>query len=241
MKIGILEAGDIIPGASPHAEYGPMFHEFLTSVDPEIETQAWAIYKGVFPDSPQDADGWLISGSKHGVYDPLDWIAPAEQFVRDCMDADVPVVGICFGHQLIAKAVGAKVQKSDKGWGTGVNSYRVDERPNWMSAADSETSVRALHQDQVLSQPPGSTVFASSEFCEFAGLYYGDKDRPKAISLQPHPEFTADYTRNILTARRGTAIPEEACDSGIASLGTPVDNELWARAIVTYLSTARAA
>lgn len=240
MKIGILEAGDIVPEASdPHAEYGPMFHDFLTAVDPSITTEAYAIYKGVFPQSPTAADGWIISGSRHGVYEDHDWIEPAEAFVRASVEARVPIVGICFGHQLIAQALGGVVEKSKKGWGTGVNRYALQSGNHFVPELG-ETSVRALHQDQVIVQPPGSTVFASSEFCEFAGLYYGPEARPDAITLQPHPEFSADYLEAVLKVRRGAAIPEDRADAGLQSLSKTVDNTHWARSIVQYFQAASA-
>jgi len=242
MKIGILEAGDILKEASdPHADYGPMFHDFLTAVDPNITTQAYAIYEGKFPKAPSDADGWLISGSKFGVYEDHDWIPVAETFIRDCVAKSIPVVGICFGHQLIAQALGGVVEKSHKGWGTGVNSYDVSEKPSWMSDAPDVTNVRALHQDQVIAQPPNSTIFARSEFCEIAGLYYGDSERPDAISLQPHPEFSHSFIETILTERAGDPIPLADVKTGLASLENSVDGSDWARAIVTYFTKARAA
>lgn len=242
MKIGILEAGDILEEASkPHADYGPMFHDFLTAVDPNITTEAFAIYEGNFPGSPSDADGWLISGSKFGVYEDHDWIPVAEDFIRDCVSQNVPVVGICFGHQLIAQALGGTVVKSDKGWGTGVNTYIVSEKPGWMADAPDVTNVLALHQDQVVTQPPNSTVFASSGFCEIAGLYYGNQERPQAISLQPHPEFSYDFVDTILRVRAGDPIPVADADKGRASLAKSVDGTDWARAIVSYFTRAHAA
>jgi len=240
MKIGILETGDVMKEASvPHADYGPMFHAFLTGVDPDITTAAYAVYDDVFPASVHDADGWLISGSKHGVYEPHPWIPKAEKFVRDCVTQSVPLVGICFGHQLIAQALGGVVVKSEKGWGLGATTYEITDKPGWMPELD-ETSIRAIHQDQVVELPPEASVFATSEFCTYAGLTYGDPERPKAISLQPHPEFSADFVRTVLEVRSGQVIPTDSAQTGIASLNQNVDNAAWARAIVRYFNENRA-
>jgi len=234
MKIGILEAGDIMKEASePYADYGPMFHAFLTAVDPEITTVGYPIYNGVFPSSAQEADGWIVSGSKHGVYEPHPWIPEAEEFVRSCVAQSVPMVGICFGHQLIAQALGGVVVKSDKGWGTGATRYEITEKLGWMPDL-AQTSIRALHQDQVIELPPDASVFATSDFCTYAGLVYGDPEQPKAISLQPHPEFSADFVQAVLDTRAGETIPQATADRGVASLSQAVDNADWARAIVRY-------
>ncbi len=238
MKIGILETGKVNPDLVPaHGPYVPMFRRFLHSADPTIEVEGWDIVDGGrIPASPHDADGWLITGSKFGVYEPLPWIEPLKDFLRETYAATVPIVGICFGHQILAEAMGGRVVKSERGWGCGVHSYRLAGSEPWMTDAQGTLKVHAMHQDQVIEKPEGARVIASSEFCEYAGLAYGDH----AFSIQPHPEFDAAYERDLINLRQGgDGIPEDIAERAIRTLENGVDNDLLAQWIVAFFRRAQ--
>src|SRR5699024_3696885 len=127
-----------------------------------------------------------ITGSRHGVYDKLPWIEGLKDFLRRARAAPVPIIGICFGHQIMAEAFGGRAEKSAKGWGIGVQEYAVHAgAPGWMAGAPARVTLHALHQDQVTAIPSDAVCLASSPFCEFAMLAYGDRDVPDAISIQP--------------------------------------------------------
>lgn len=236
MKIGILETGEVHPDLkSRHGDYPAMFERLLGAVDPELEFATVRVVAGEMPATPGQADAWLVTGSRHGVYDRLPWIEPLKAFLRDCVAARVPVVGICFGHQILAEALGGRAVKSQKGWGLGVQDYELVARPGWMEGLPERFSVSALHQDQVVALPHDATVLARSPHCEFAAVAYGDAEAPSAISLQPHPEFGPAFMDELLALRAGTAFPVEAADAARASLARPVSNEAWARLIAAYL------
>jgi GMP synthase-like glutamine amidotransferase len=127
------------------------------------------------------------------------------------------MVGICFGHQIMAEALDGHVEKSTKGWGTGLHRYSIVGREAWMDGAD-EVAVPASHQDQVVLQPPRTNVVASSEFAPLAALAW--TDRP-AISFQFHPEFLPAFAKALI-AERYDRIPDPA--AAIASLDSPNDN-----------------
>jgi GMP synthase-like glutamine amidotransferase len=241
MKIGILETGEVHPDLKErHGDYPAMFAALLGDADPDLEFATVSVVRGEMPASPGQADAWLVTGSRHGVYDDLPWIAPLKDFLRDCVARGVPVVGICFGHQILAEALGGKVVKSDRGWGLGVQDYEVTRRPSWMADLPDRFAVRALHQDQVVALPPEASVLARSGHCDYAALAYGDPERPYAISLQPHPEFDADFMDALIRLRAGTVFPLEEAEPALASLERPVQSDVWGRLIADFLRRAAA-
>lgn len=239
MKIGILETGEVADGLRErHGDYPAMFRRLLSAADPGLDFFTVRVVAGEMPGAPRDADGWLVTGSRHGVYDDLPWILPLEDFLRACVAERVPVVGICFGHQLLAEALGGRAVKSDQGWGLGVQDYEIVARPSWLTHVPDRFAARALHQDQVIELPDDATVLARSPHCAVAAVAYGDPENPDAVSLQPHPEFGADFMDALLALRAGTAFPEEEAAAARASLVRPVANEAWAELIVDYFRRA---
>ena len=235
MRIGILETGLVNPALlERHGPYAPMFERLLHSVDASIEVFTVSTVRGEEPEGTAAADGWIVTGSRHGAYEDHPWIAPLEAFLRACVADGVPVVGVCFGHQILAQALGGEVVKSEKGWGLGVQRYEAVTAPSWMTGFDGGFTGLAVHQDQVTRLPEGATVLAGSGFCPYASLAYGDTEAPAAISVQPHPEFDKAFVEGIISTRRGDGIPTGDADTALGTLDQPVDNALWARWIVEY-------
>jgi GMP synthase-like glutamine amidotransferase len=225
MKLAILETGRP-PGdlVRRFGDYPAMMTRMLGG---EFEIDTFDVAAGEFPADPSDYEAYLVTGSPAGVYDPLPWIEPLKQFLRDA--GDRKLVGICFGHQIMAEAFGGHVEKSDKGRGIGLQHYEIDRVEPWMDEMAS-IDVPASHQDQVVAQPPHTKVIASSPFTPFAALAW--TDRP-AISVQFHPEFDPDYAKALIEARR-EKMPD--ADRAIASLDRPNDNARiadWIRRFLT--------
>ncbi|ODA66745.1 GMP synthase [glutamine-hydrolyzing] [Methyloligella halotolerans] len=220
MKIGILATGhspDEI--RDEEGDYDDLFHAFLAGKELSFET--YPVIDDIWPDSPDDADGWLITGSKHGVYEDHPWIPPLEDFIRGAYAASVPVVGICFGHQIVAQALGGKVEKFDGGWSVGATEYKLKD--------GQEARLIAWHQDQVIEPPADAEVEGSSAFCRYAVLRYGDK----ALTIQPHPEFTPKFSRALLEAR-GTTLPYDIAENAASSFDLPLDREAFSEQIADF-------
>lgn len=227
MKIGILQTGHVSARlVDENGDYPEIFARFLAGQGLVFDT--YAVCDGAFPGGPGMAEGWLITGSKFGAYEDLPWIAPLEQLIRDIFAAPRPMVGICFGHQIIAQALGGRVEKFAGGWSVGRQSYVLN----------GETfALNAWHQDQVVALPEGAEVVSSTAFCANAALVYGDR----AFSLQPHPEIDRTYIRGLLDVRAPGVVPENLRQEAIAQLEDPIDSARLADMIARFFREKRIA
>lgn len=216
MKLGILKTGAPPKDASGFGGYPDMFRRLLG--EDAYDYAVFDVEAGGLPASPTAAEAWLVTGSSAGVYDPLPWIEALKDFLRAAR-GQAPLVGVCFGHQVMAEAFGGRVIKSPKGWGVGEQTYRVLRREPWMDGAG-EIRLPGSHQDQVVEAPPGAEVIAASDFTPFGALAY--RDQP-AISIQLHPEFEPAYAIALIEARRGSRYSDAEADRAIASYGAPDD------------------
>lgn len=231
MKIGVLKTDDVREElVGEFGEYPEMFAELLRAQDPTLEFETYEVQRGHYPQDIDEVDAYLITGSKTGVYEDKPWIAPLMDFVRKLHDAKKPTIGICFGHQLIAHALGGKTRKSDKGWGVGVHSYEMQETPSWMSEPAEGFSLLVSHQDQVEELPPGAKVLASSDFCPMAMVQVDDH----MLTFQAHPEFTKLYSNSLMELRR-QAFGENVVEKGQASLQNDIHESTVAKWMLEFL------
>lgn len=226
MKIGILECGPTLPAISAvHGTYPEIFARLLAA--PGRSFAAWSVYRGAFPDSVASADAWLLTGSRHGVYDPLPFIAPLERFVRDAAAGRHPMVGICFGHQIMAQALGGTVVKSPKGWGFGRQVYDMD--------GVGPLGLNAIHQDQVTCAPTGARIIARNAFCPCAGMRYGTW----GLSIQAHPEFGRQIMADFIDIKaQDREFPTALIPAARDSLSAPLNDGQMMAMIDDFLFTA---
>ena len=214
MELAILKTGS--PPGKLADEFGDYPAMFETLLGPEFRTKTFNVEAGQFPARPGAHDAYLITGSPAGVYDRFDWISRLEDFIRASTASKM--VGICFGHQVMASALGGRVEKSAKGWGSGLHHYGISRQEEWMDSA-SPIAIPASHQDQVVASPPNSNVIARSGFTPFAALAW--TDRP-AISFQFHPEFSPRFARALIEQRYDVV---DNAEEAISSLDGPNDND----------------
>jgi GMP synthase-like glutamine amidotransferase len=212
MKLAILETGH--PPGDLEQRFGSYPDMFAALIGNGLQIERFDVRTGHFPD-PNAHEAVLITGSPAGVYDPLPWIAPLVEFIRAADQSKM--VGVCFGHQVMAEALGGHVEKSHKGWGAGLHTYAIVHPEPWDDGVKT-IAVAASHQDQVVVQPPNTDVVAASDFTPFASLAW--TDRP-AISFQFHPEFSPEFAKALIRERYDRVNDP---DSAIASLDAPNDN-----------------
>jgi GMP synthase (glutamine-hydrolysing) len=226
MKIGILQTGHAPDELRPDTgDYSDIFQSMLAGHG--FQFDVYNVVDMEFPAEAGAADGWLITGSRHGAYEDLPWIALLEQLIRDVHARNAPLVGICFGHQIIAQALGGKVEKFAGGWAIGRIEYQMNGAP---------IALHAWHQDQVTELPPGATVLAGNAFCENAIVSYGDT----IWTIQPHPEYEQDFIDGLIRTRGPGVVPDDQLAHASANLGAPVDNAEMAKHMVAVFKKARA-
>ena len=211
MRIGILQCGHVPPEvAAEHGGFPQMFARLLDGHGFAYRT--WDVVDMDFPEGPAAAEGWLVTGSRHGAYDDLPFIAPLEALIRAIHAERRPLVGVCFGHQIVAQALGGRVAKWPGGWSLGRTAYRIE--------GVGDVALNAWHQDQVVALPPGARVVGETTACRVAALAYGDH----AWTIQPHPEFTPALIADYARTRRGTGdYPDDRMERAEAGATLPVD------------------
>jgi GMP synthase-like glutamine amidotransferase len=234
LRVGLLQCGHIHPDLVPtHGDYPEAFADLLAGMDIELVT--YDVTVGPPPSSVRACDAWLVSGSASSAYEPLAWIPPVEDFLRAIVEAEAPLVAVCFGHQLLAQAMGGRVARSEAGWGVGAHDYElVGDAPAWMTDVPATGRVRliASHQDQVVELPDGAVVIARTDHCPVAAYTLG----PRALAIQPHPEFTPAVSRGLVERRYEVIGPERA-DAALATLDAPLDRALVGRWMARFLGS----
>lgn len=226
MRIGILQCGHIRSSvAAIHGDYPEMYAQLLDGFG--FEFAAFDLEAMEFPASIHSCDGWLISGSRHGAYEDHEFIKPLEAFIREAYDQAVPLVGICFGHQIIAQALGGQVEKFAGGWAIGHTAYEIE----------GETlHLNAWHQDQITRLPVGARRIGQNSFCANAALVYDTR----IYSLQPHPEFDGAIIAAYADLLRGDdGYPDDLMDHAITLKDAPDDNAKIARRIAAFFQSAK--
>ncbi|MFO7528712.1 MAG: glutamine amidotransferase [Marinobacter sp.] len=215
MKVGILATG-ITPEEliNEFGSYSEMFIQLFKNSGYKFEYEVYDVRDDFFPASEKVADAWIITGSKFNVYQNLPWMQKLKSLILDIHESKKSMIGICFGHQIIAEAFGGKVDKYQGGWGVGLHSYDLVGEFDFINDGSKGFTINAMHQDQVIDKPDNAVIFAKSDFCEYAGLVYDDR----ILTFQAHPEFTVDYENALVEARKGSVVPTETAEEGLATL-----------------------
>lgn len=232
MRLGILDCDRLDPDLADH--FGPVYSEMFIkgfrALAPELEFRIWSVLDGELPDDLQECDAWLITGSRHDAYSDLPWIQALRAWIRLAHDADVKLAGVCFGHQVIAQALGGEVVKSTKGWGLGVSVHPMLATGSWMQPGLDQIRILASHQDQVALLPPGATRLAGNDFCPNFMFLQGDH----IVAIQGHPEFSVEYNRALIERRRDF-LSDDRYQSSLSSLEGEVDSATMMQWLLQFL------
>lgn len=182
----------LLPESIPSHEY--FFEKRFHSVDPNIILKVFRTLDGELPEHPAADELYLITGSNNAAYDVLPWIRELQEWIRKAAARKVHLVGICFGHQIIAQALGGRVERYAGGWGVGIREMEVLDADMFPYFPDKKMRLIVNHHDQVTQLPEGAIPLATSDFCRYEGFRIGHH----ILTFQGHPEFTVDYERHLI-------------------------------------------
>ncbi|GHA32491.1 glutamine amidotransferase [Devosia pacifica] len=236
MKLTIIETG-AVPGPlqSQYGSYPEMFRRMFANAAPgEFSFDTVTVEDGIALPDPETLEGVAITGSPAGVHDDLRWIEPLRAFIQKAHAAGVPMVGICFGHQIMADALGGQVARAPGGWGIGRHDYTRTSTSSVLDPLPKLVQVACSHQDQVVEAPPEAQTILASPFTPHAGLVYNNG---RAMSLQPHPEFSDDYALALVDLRK-EQVPAATLDAAKASFAQASHSDAVAEVLARFLLSA---
>ncbi len=229
LHLGILQADTVLAHfQSEFGDYPAMFRTLFDTVDANIRFSNFDVQQGL--PARLDCDAYLITGSRHSVYDDLAWIQPLVKFLEQVLQANKKIIGVCFGHQLMAHFFGGRVEANCKGWAVGVHASTLVRQAHWMHNNAQSFQLISSHQDQVCQLPSNAEVFASNEFCPIAGFTMGNQ----VITVQGHPEFKKSYAQVLMDYRR-ELLGEAVYVNGVASLENSMDPALVAQWMLNFV------
>ena len=233
MKAAILQCDNVLAQFQPRfGDYPKMVAQMFDGVDLPLSFDTYDCRQGQFPGDIHEYDFYITTGSKASAYEDSAWIGQLIELVRQLDKQQKKLIGICFGHQIIALARGGKVEKSDNGWGIGIAGNRIISRPEWMSDGPAEINILVSHQDQITGLPDDTILIAENDFCPFFIVQWGNH----FLSIQGHPEWNTDYSRTLINDRKAI-IPPDRIKAALNSLQIAPDNALFVRLIMEFVQS----
>lgn len=230
MTIGLLLCdhldADVIEAVG---DYTDLYPAVLGPVG--LDLRVYEVTRGEFPASTDECDGWITSGSRRSAYEDEGWIHQVSEVIQAVAAERRPQVGICFGHQLIAQALGGEVAPAEVGWGVGVKTFDIVADAPWMQPSAEAFHMLMSHKDQVSRLPDGAELLARAEYCPVGAYRIEDH----VFCVQGHPEFVPELSR-VLIGKRREVLGADVADAGLASLDTPLDHERFAQWIAHFFS-----
>lgn len=196
VRIAILDLTDLPKEFGRSAKVGDLIGDWLQPAMPCDDLTIVHVAIGAPVPDISEFDGFVLSGSELGVYDTPPWMDALRALILSAQENQVPLFGICFGHQIMADTLGGKAELVSAGNVIGTRRFQID---------GTLTDAHVWHQDQVVKVPQGATVIGRADYCPVAVLAY---DFP-AMSVQFHPEYSRDFLDGAIVTCTGTLLDPE--------------------------------
>jgi GMP synthase-like glutamine amidotransferase len=231
MKVAILKCDEVLEKLQPeYGSYDTMIRRMFAAIDFEPEFTVYDCLHRHYPENLDRYDFYITTGSKAGVYEDIAWIDELIEFIRKLDRQQKKLIGICFGHQAMAVALGGQVEKSAKGWGVGIALNPMLLHPDWTNQPKQQLELIVSHQDQIVNLPARASILAGNDFCPYFMVQWSDH----FLSVQGHPEWNTDYAKALLQERENV-IPAERIQAARLSLNNTPDNLLFASWILDFV------
>lgn len=231
MKLGILQCDSVLTEyQSTFGNYPEMFIQLFQQCDSDMTFHTYNIEQGEYPAKDNECDAYITTGSKASVFENLPWLNEFKIFIQRLYTKKIKLIGICFGHQLIAEVFGGKTEKSNKGWGIGVSVNTVLSKARWMRPPLDSLNIIVSHQDQVTRLPEGAALLVTSKFCPNYCYQLGDS----ILAIQGHPEFSKDYAETLMRHRK-KKIGNDVFQVGLTSLSKPTDDQVFTKWVINFI------
>ena len=233
MKIGILQCCSVLAEFQERfGDYPDMFKTGFLEIDPRLEFRTYDIREHEFPTTPDECDAYITTGSRSSTYEDLPWIPPFKALIEELHRHKRKLVGVCFGHQLIADALGGYTELSDRGWGVGISCNQIVQKKSWMQPPLEQLNIVVSHQDQVTELPTGAELIATSAFCPNFMFQIGEH----ILTIQGHPEFSKAYSETLMR-HRAEKLGEATLQHGLNSLELDIHDKIMMRWILNFFQT----
>lgn len=195
-RINILLC-DTFPGRLPDfiPNYESLFMDLFAAIGEEPEYHIFQTWQGELPSVVNPDELYMVPGSLDSAYDDKPWIVALLKWIEHAYNRGAKMMGVCFGHQAIARALDGEVRPYDGGFGAGVRVSTVLDESMKPYFSDGQMRLLYSHHDQVMALPPDAVLCATSDFCKNESFRIGNQ----VVTFQGHPEFTVAYSRHLLS------------------------------------------
>ena len=229
LHLGILQTDSVLAQFQPeHGDYPQMFSDLFDGLGTDLRFTNYDVQRSCPPDIVCDA--YVITGSRNSVYEDLPWIKELVSYLRNVLYMEKKIIGVCFGHQLMAHYFGGRVAPAEAGWAVGVHRSSVVAEQAWMADGGVDVALLSSHKDQVTELPDDAHTYLSNDFCPIAGFTVGDQ----IITVQGHPEFGKGYAKDLMDMRQ-EMLGKETYQCGLASLDEPTNEQVMARWLLDFV------